>query len=158
MRRAVSFATLVIVAALAWPASAPADPAAVDRVGDLAVSSAWAAPTSLSRRAGSVYLTIANTGPRDDQLIAAHTPAAEESELRSHRIGEVVGRARRVASVKLPAGKTIVLRPGGEHIALIDVKTPQRMGDRLDVLLMFEKAGLLTISVPVAAGPPATSP
>ena len=66
----------------------------------------------------------------------------------------MVGRARRVASVKLPAGKTVALRPGGEHIALIDVKTPQRVGDRMDVLLMFEKAGLLTISVPVAASPP----
>lgn len=125
-----------------------------ERVGDLTISAAWSPPSSLSRRTGSIYLTIENSGTRDDQLIAAHTPAAEETELRSHRTGEVVSRARRVASVKLPAGKSITLRPGGEHIALIDVKTPQQVGDRMDVLLMFEKAGLVTISVPVATGPP----
>ena len=131
-----------------------AETAAIDRIGDLTISGAWAAPSSSSRRTSSIYLTIANGGVRDDQLIAAHTPAAEESELRSHRTGEVVGRARRVASVKLPAGNAVTLRPGGEHIALIDVKTQQRVGDRMEVLLMFEKAGLLTISVPVAARPP----
>ncbi len=158
MRRIIPFAMLTILAVLGDASAAAAEPAAVDRVGDLAVSGAWAAPSSLSRRTGSVYLTIANGGQRDDQLIAAHTPAAEEIELRSHRIGEVVGRARRVASVKLPAGKTVVLRPGSEHIALIDVKTPQRVGERLELLLMFEKAGLLTINVPVAAGPPDKSP
>lgn len=133
----------------------PALPAAAqeDRLGDLTVKAAWAAPSSLSRRTGSVYLTIVNGGTRDDQLIAAHTDAAEETELRSHRTGEVVGRARRVSAVRLPAAQTAVLKPGAEHVALIDVKTPLKAGDRLSLLLMFEKSGLLTVSVPVGAAP-----
>jgi copper(I)-binding protein len=124
------------------------------RVGDLTITAAWAAPSSLSRRTGSVYLTIANAGSRDDLLIAAHTAAAEETELRSHRTGAVVGRARRVVSVVLPVGTKTVLRPGAEHIALIDVKAPLKPGDRMSVLLMFEKAGVLTITVPVATAAP----
>jgi copper(I)-binding protein len=47
-----------------------------------------------------------------------------------------------------------VLRPGAEHIALIDVKAPLKPGDRMSVLLMFEKAGVLTITVPVATAAP----
>jgi copper(I)-binding protein len=125
-----------------------------ERLGDLRISAAWAAPSSLSRRTGSVYLTIENAGARNDQLIAAHTSAAEETELRSHRTGEVVGRARRVASVLLPAEAKTVLRPGAEHIALIDVKTPLKAGDSLSLLLMFEKAGVVTVTVPVTTGPP----
>lgn len=147
IRTALALALLLLTAFAARAAEG-------DRAGDLAVRAAWAAPSSLSRRTGSVYLTVVNEGARDDQLIAAQTFAAEESELRSHRVGEVVGRARHVASIKLPAGQTVVLRPGAEHVALIDVKEPLKPGDRLQVLLMFEKAGLLTITVPVTTGPP----
>lgn len=146
---------LVLALALLLPCL-PALPAGAqeDRLGDLTVTAAWAAPSSLSRRTGSVYLTIANGGTRDDQLIAAHTDAAEETELRSHRTGEVVGRARRVSAVRLPASETVVLRPGAEHVALIDVKTPLKAGDRLSLLLMFEKSGLLTVTVPVTTSAP----
>lgn len=143
----------LVLALLCAPLAARAE---AERLGDLRIAAAWAAPSSLSRRTGSVYLTIENAGTRPDQLIAAHTPAAEEAELRSHRTGEVVGRARRVASVLLPAGARVVLRPGGEHIALIDVKAPLRPGDSLALLLMFEKAGVATITVPVTTGPPAS--
>jgi len=153
---------LVYVSPMAWRVvltlllllAAPQARAEVERLGDLGISAAWAAPSSLSRRTASVYLTIENTGQRPDQLIAAHTPAAEEIELRSHRTGEVVGRARRVVSVALPAGGKVELRPGAEHIALIDVKQPLKPGDSLAVLLMFEKAGVVTITVPVATGKP----
>lgn len=150
---------LALALLTALPASAPtarADdaPAENGRLEDLRVRAAWAAPSSLSRRTGSVYFAIVNAGGRDDQLIAAHTVAAEETELRSHRTGAVVGRARRVSAIRLPAGATVSLRPGAEHVALIDVKTPLKPGDRLDLLLMFEKAGLLTITVPVATGAP----
>lgn len=146
----------MLLLALAWTLLLPVLPAAAqdDRLGDLVVRAAWAAPSSLSRKTGSVYLTIVNGGARDDQLIAAHTDAAEETELRSHRTGEVVGRARRVSAVRLPASQAVVLKPGAEHVALIDVKTPLKAGDRLSLLLMFEKSGLLTVSVPVAAAAP----
>ena len=156
MRMPMIALTLLAGALLAGAPSNATPPAGAQeaRLGDLTVRAAWAAPSSLSRRTGSVYLTIVNGGARDDQLIAAHTDAAEEVELRSHRVGEVVSRARRVSAVKLPATETVVLRPGGEHVALIDVKTPLKPGDRLSVLLMFEKSGLLTVSVPVTTGAP----
>ncbi len=143
----------MLLLALALFSAGPAM-AQEDRLGDLTVKAAWAAPSSLSRRTGSVYLTIVNGGSKDDQLIAAHTDTAQETELRSHRTGEVVGRARRVSSVRVPAAETVVLKPGAEHVALIDVKTPLKPGDRLSVLLMFEKSGLLTVTVPVTTGPP----
>lgn len=152
----LALARALILPGLAWALMLPCLPAGAqeDRLGDLVVRAAWAAPSSLSRRTGSVYLTIENRGSRDDQLIAAHTDAAEETELRSHRTGEVVGRARRVSAIKLPVAETIVLRPGAEHVALIDVKAPLKPGDSLAVLLMFEKSGLLTVTVPVTATSP----
>jgi len=125
-----------------------------DRVGDLLITRAWAAPSSLSQRTQSIYMTIANNGTQDDRLVAAHSSVSGDSELRSHRTGEVVGRARQVDALLLPAGKTVVLRPGAEYIALIDVEKAQRMGDRVPLLLLFRYAGLLTITVPVMAGPP----
>lgn len=124
------------------------------RVGDLVVSQAWAAPSSVTRRTGSVYLTIANKGRQPDWLVKARSPAAAETELLSHRTGEVVSRARRIVGIALPVGKSVVLKPGSEHIVLIGVETPYKPGARLEVTLVFEKAGELTLDVPVRAGPP----
>ncbi|MGQ0675877.1 MAG: copper chaperone PCu(A)C [Rhodospirillales bacterium] len=142
-----------LAAVLALLAAAPAA-AAEQRLGGLVVTQAWAAPASAAKRTGSIYLTIRNAGAEPDWLIAAHSPAAVMTELRSHRAGPVVGPARKVLGVALPAGKTVTLKPGGELIHLIDITQPYRLGGAVPVTLIFQKAGELSIAAPVQAEAP----
>jgi copper(I)-binding protein len=139
---------------LAAPGAAPGAWAAEQRLGNLVVTQVWAAPSSTTKSKGSIYLTIRNAGPEPDWLIAAHSPAAVRTELRSHRAGPVVGPARKVIGVALPAGKSVTLKPGGELIALIDVTEPYRLGGAVPVTLYFQKSGELTLSAPVQAEAP----
>ncbi len=142
----------ILASALAFAAAGAQ--AAEQRLGGLAVSQAWAAPSSGTKRTGSVYLTIRNAGPEPDWLVSAHSPAALLTELRSHRAGPVVGPARKVLGIALPVGKTVTLKPGGELIALIDVTEPYRLGGSVPVTLIFQKAGEITISAPVRTEAP----
>jgi len=139
--------TGILASALAL-AAAGAE-AAEQRLGGLAITQAWAAPPSAAKRTGSIYLTIRNAGPEPDWLIAAHSPAAVVTELRSHRAGPVVGPARKALGIALPVGKTVTLKPGGELIALIDVTEPYRLGGSVPVTLIFQNAGEIAISAPV---------
>lgn len=61
--------------------------------------------------------------------------------------GEMV--MREVDSIDLPAGVAVELKPGGYHIMLIDLVNPLEVGTTLKITLVFEKAGSITIDVPV---------
>ena len=132
----------------------PGAGAADKRAGDLVISQAWAAPSSPSKRTGSIYLTIRDAGAVADWLVDAHSTAALTTELRSHRAGPVVGPPRKVLGIALPVGKTVSLKPGAELIALTDVTQPYRLGDTVPVTLMFQRTGEITIDVPVLAEAP----
>jgi copper(I)-binding protein len=54
-----------------------------------------------------------------------------------------------VASVDLPAGKSVKFAPGGLHVMLLQLATPLKVGTALDLTLVLQKAGEVTISVPV---------
>ncbi|MGB8862115.1 MAG: copper chaperone PCu(A)C [Ilumatobacteraceae bacterium] len=56
---------------------------------------------------------------------------------------------RPVDAIELPAGVAVELKPGGYHIMLIDLAKPLEVGTTLKLTLTFEKAGDITIDVPV---------
>jgi copper(I)-binding protein len=124
------------------------------------------APIALAQQAGSVtiiqpwtraaganatgagFMTIRNGGA-DDRLIAARSPAARTVELHTHiRDGDVM-RMRPVAAIPLPAGQEVVLQPSGFHLMLIGLVAPMRVGERVPITLIFERAGELTIELSV---------
>ena len=51
----------------------------------------------------------------------------------------------------VPAGETVELKPGGYHIMFMGLKGPLVEGDTIEVQLTFEKAGDVTVRMPVAA-------
>ena len=61
--------------------------------------------------------------------------------------GEMV--MREVDSIDLPAGVAVELKPGGYHIMLMELVKPLEVGTTLKITLVFEKAGSITIDVPV---------
>jgi copper(I)-binding protein len=49
----------------------------------------------------------------------------------------------------LPAGATLELKPGGKHVMLMGLVNPLAPGQTYQLTLNFEKAGPITIEVPV---------
>ena len=122
----------------------------VVKVGDLALSSAWSRASTGIKRPSAVYLSITNTSSTHDRLTAAYTPTANRAEVYRHFMDNGVMRMRQVDFMEVPAARVTMLKPGGFHIMLFDLKSLLKEGDIFPVNLTFEKAGKATIKVHVA--------
>src|SRR5271170_382043 len=108
MRRAGLALPLVLLAAPAF-----AQPSAVQ------VSQAWArAPASDGTV--PVYMTLYDSGG-PDRLTSVTTDAANIAVLDQSRDVSGVAQARALNNVELPAGGTVVMRPGGLQVTLMDL-------------------------------------
>jgi hypothetical protein len=121
----------------------------------LSILNAFAHPASGT---AAVYLSIRNAGDAD-ALIAAKTDVAASATLHEsmsasgmHGMPGMSAESMvAVSSIKIPAGKTTQLAPGGYHIMLDGLKHALKAGDRFTVYLHFARAGW--IAVPVAVQP-----
>jgi periplasmic copper chaperone A len=51
----------------------------------------------------------------------------------------------------IPAGGSVVLKPGSHNVMLIGLKKPLTAGEKFPLTLTFEKAGNISVTVPVQA-------
>ncbi|MFM1858879.1 MAG: hypothetical protein RL133_379 [Pseudomonadota bacterium] len=99
----------------------------------------------------AAFLEIHNQGKTADRLKAVKFPAtiAGRGELHTmaHQDGKMV--MREMKDVALPAGGSIKMQPGGDHLMLIGLKRTLKAGEAIDATLVFEKAGEVKVSIPV---------
>lgn len=97
----------------------------------------------------AIYLTITNDGDLDDRLVKVSTPRAELTTLHQSSV-DADGRATMsgVGSVKIPAGESVDLSPGGLHLMMMQ---PDALadGDTVDLTLTFEHAGTVKVTAEV---------
>jgi copper(I)-binding protein len=55
------------------------------------------------------------------------------------------------ASIALPSGQAVELKPGGYHIMLMDLAEDLAVGDRVQLTLTFEQAGPIDVTAEVRA-------
>ncbi|MCM5679916.1 copper chaperone PCu(A)C [Schlegelella sp. S2-27] len=128
------------------------------KVGDLHIGHPWARPTVAGQTAGGAFLKIENRGRAADKLLSARSDVAASTELHSMTMDGHVMRMREMDELPLPAGQTVELKPGGLHIMFTGLKAPLKTGDRVPLILKFERAGEVTVEVKVEtpAAPAAT--
>jgi copper(I)-binding protein len=97
------------------------------------------------------YLQIDNRGAVADRLLSVSTPAAGSAEIHEMRMEDDLMRMRKVASVEVPAGGHVELKPGGLHIMLTRLERPLMPGDRVRLELRFEHAGIVAVVAPVGS-------
>ena len=116
--------------------------------GDIVVSEAWSRATPGGARNGAAFMQITSKST-GDKLLKAKSDVAERVELHTHIHEQGVMRMRRVDAIEVPAGKTVMLQPGGYHVMLMDLKRPLDAGDKVDLTLVFEKAGEVAVTATV---------
>ena len=114
----------------------------------LEISGGFARATPPMALSGIAYLTITSLGPAD-RLIGFTTAACNRPEIHTHIDDNGIMRMRQVEAVEVPAGGAVQLRPGGLHLMLIDLNEQLISGEMLEITLNFEKAGALTLSLPI---------
>ncbi len=99
---------------------------------------------------GGAFMTITNNSSAADRLISAESPAAGTVEIHETIDDNGVMRMRPVPDgFEIPAGGKLEFKPGGKHIMLIGLVAPLEPGKDIEITLTFEKAGAITVTVPV---------
>jgi copper(I)-binding protein len=100
-------------------------------------------------KTGAVYMTIKNGGAADDKLVAAASPVAGKVELHIEIMDNGVMKMRPLPAIDVKANGETMLKPGGMHVMLIGLKHPLKQGESFPLTLTFEKAGKVTVTVPI---------
>lgn len=122
------------------------------KVGALEITRPWTRATPATAQSGGGFLTITNKGTTPDRLIAARSTVSDRVEVHEMRMdGNVMKMRELEKGLEIPAGATVMLKPGGYHIMFMGLKAPFAKDAKVPVTLVFEKAGSLDIVLDVEA-------
>ena len=141
----------LILAALAAAIAVPA--VAHDyKLGALEISHPWTRATPPTAQTGGGFLTITNKGTTADRLIAARSTVSDKVEVHEMKMdGNVIRMRELEKGLEIPAGATVMLKPGGFHIMFMGLKAPFAKDAKVPVTLVFEKAGSIDVVFDVEA-------
>jgi copper(I)-binding protein len=118
------------------------------------VSGAWSRPAAAGQVAVG-YFTVTNTATTPDRLVAVSSPRAEHARIfQSVMVGDIATMPQVKGGLELAPGQAVRFAPGSYHLMFEPLKTAQRLGDTLPVVLTFARAGQVTVKFAVAASPP----
>ncbi len=129
-------------------------------LGAIQIDQPWSRATPASAPTAGGYMTLTNKGTEPDRLIAVESAAAGRAELHEMKMDGSIMRMRELEKgVALAPGATVELKPGGYHVMFMQLKEPLKKGQSVPVVLVFEKAGRISVDMRVealgAAGPAA---
>jgi len=113
------------------------------------ISEAWMRATAPGQNTAAGYMTIRNASAQPERLVGGASEAAAKVGTHvSTKDGEIM-RMREVKGYDIPAKGTFELKPNGAHLMLVDLKKPLKEGEKVPVLLKFEKSGELKVDFEV---------
>jgi periplasmic copper chaperone A len=144
-----SFLALSLIAS---PALAETKMATAE-LGALKLTDGWLKIMVPGAKVAGGYLTIENTGTEADRLVALKTAFAKKNEIHEMAMNNDVMTMRPLADgLDIPAGETVILKPGSFHLMFMGVTDPIEANEENEITLVFEKAGEITISFPALEG------
>lgn len=152
-----------VVSAMSWLAIASACSADSP---EFAATAAWSRPTPGGSETGVVYLTV--TTDSDDALVTATVAdsiagsvemhaTTIDSGSGAHTHGGGSADVYSMGSVErfdLSTGESLIFQPGGNHLMLIDLVAPLKLGTQFELALEFASGRDLVVDVIVADNPP----
>ena len=141
----MSFTKPILAAAAALAFALPAF------AGDITIEDPYARASAMMSKSGAAFMVLKNAGAQDDRLIAAASDVADKVELHTHKENEqgVMQMLEVKEGFPVPAGGMHALARGGDHVMFLGLTRPLAHGDMVSVTLTFEKAGEMTVEIPV---------
>ena len=110
-------------------------------------------PATAAADQTAAYMAITNPGSSADSLLSASSPAAASVELhQSTTDASGMTSMTPVEKLEIPAGGTVELKPGGYHLMMMGLRYQLMAGSKVDIELVFEKAGKVTVKAEVKQG------
>ena len=113
------------------------------------VEQPWIRATPPGAKVAAGYMIIRNQSAQPERLLGGTSQVAAKVETHVHvKDGDIV-RMREVKGYDIPAQGVFELKPGGAHLMLVDLKKPLKEGEKVPVVLRFEKSGEVKIDFEV---------
>ena len=109
--------------------------AAADAAGPLAVEGGWVRALPPAQRMTAAYMTLRNDGSETLEIVAVSAAGAADASLHATRRSADRVRMEAVPTLRVPAGATVVLEPGGLHVMLMGLERMPAAGESLSLCL-----------------------
>ena len=126
-------------------------------VGSIHISQPWSRATPKGAASGAGYMTVTNKGTAPDRVSCVSSDASAQCQIHTMTMEDGVMKMRPVeGGIEIAPGATVMLKPGGLHVMLLDLKHPLEPGQSVKATLKFDHAGTVDVEYPIAAiGAPA---
>ena len=120
---------------------------------EISVENEWARVTPSGT--GSVYMKIKNNGNSEDKLLSASSDkAGMVMTHRSIREGDISKMIHVHDGITIPGNSSVSLKPGDYHLMLMNLDKNLSLGDKISIILNFEKNDSLEINPVAKLRPP----
>lgn len=118
---------------------------------DIMVKDAYVRSSTPTSKTGAAFMMLMNDSDTDDRLIAASSEVAKRVELHTHIEDEngVMKMTELEDSMAIPAGGMHHLKRGGDHVMFMGLNQSLVQGEEITVILTFENAGEVEVTIPV---------
>ncbi|MGI4841365.1 MAG: copper chaperone PCu(A)C [Janthinobacterium lividum] len=125
-------------------------------VGDITVQSPWSQALPPSAPTVAAYFVISNHGTFPDRLVSVDTPIAGSAQLHQHLHQDGMMKMQQLDSLQINPEEDAVFAPMSYHVMLLDLRddAPRAEGEHFPLTLHFEKAGDVTVDVPISRAAP----
>ncbi len=108
--------------------------------------------------ATGAFMVIRNNGDKDVKVVRADNPVSKATELHTHLNEGGVMKMRPVPAIEIKAKGEAVLRPGGLHVMMIDLKAAMKEGDSVPITLTFDDGSSKQVDARVVKATAAPAP
>lgn len=120
------------------------------KAGDLVIGTPYLRATLPNAPVSAGYMVIRNTGGEPDRLVGASAGFAGMVQIHEMTMdGDVMKMRELDGGLEIPAGGEVTLKPGGYHLMIMKLEEQLKEGETRQVTLQFEKAGTVTLELPV---------
>jgi periplasmic copper chaperone A len=142
----IIFATCAVI----WTGLAIAAPGLAHAEG-IVIQDAYFVTSGVTAKSGAAFMHIVNTDGHNDRLIGVASDVAARVELHGHILAsDGVMLMRPIeGGVELPAGQMHGLERGGDHVMFMGLKQSFTPGDVINLTLIFEVAGEVSVQIPL---------
>jgi copper(I)-binding protein len=104
----------------------------------------------------AAYFVISNHGTFPDRLVSVDTPIAGSAQLHQHLHQDGMMKMQQLDSLQINPEEDAVFAPMSYHVMLLDLRddAPRAEGEHFPLTLHFEKAGDVTVDVPISRAAP----
>lgn len=121
---------------------------------NIEISKNWLRETPPSAMTGGGFMLVTNKGTEDDRLIAVKFDGAKRSEIHTMKMNNGVMEMRPLENgIVISAGESAILEPGANHLMLMGLNAPLAKGESHSIILIFERAGEISVEFPVLPFP-----